>query len=114
MGSGVTAKSALFIEKLVASHRNTEFYLYHDGTSMTGLELDIEKAPMTDEEMADETESEGGQRDRCEGGPYVEDSEEDSSDNGEEDDVGGVTVRANRRRARREGEQRILVMLKPK
>ncbi len=52
--------------------------LYHDGTSMTGLESDIEKAPVTDEEMADETESEGEQRDRRESVQDGEDSEEDS------------------------------------
>lgn len=50
--------------------------LYHDGTTMTGLEKDIEMAPDATDES--ETASEGAIRDRAEMELNVEDREEES------------------------------------
>ncbi len=80
--------------------RETQKYriLYHDGTTMLSLEADVE------EEMADDTESEGEQRDRRERELHGEDIDEDSTDNEDEENIQGVTVRANRARRRRAGQ----------
>ncbi len=54
---------------------------------MLSLETGVEKAPATEEEMADDTESEGEQRDRREKELHGEDVDEDSTDNEDEKNI---------------------------
>ena len=88
--------------------------LYHDGTTMTALENDIEMAP--DEEDDGDTESEGAIRDRAELELHVDDREEHSDstyeDNEDDEDESDgevrnvrISARAKRRKHNEEGKE---------
>ncbi len=112
MGNGATETLALSIRRLVDSHRHTVFFttreLQFEGTSIPGIEEDIERAPESGIATSSSTDSEVEREihvdDREEDSDYSQEGTEDGSEEDEDDEeeVQGVTVRANRRQSTRQ------------
>ena len=96
-----------FVYKKIGRQPQKYRILYHDGTSMPGIEADIERAPESDiasSSIDSEAEREVQVDDREEDSDYSEEGTTDGSeeDEGDDDEIQGVRMQARRKSKRKE------------